>query len=138
MQQNGYTDQAHHIDNVIDRLGGRDNGLNVYPGIDGIQHVAAGVRYFRESDPPKLRPIRGGRVHSHVFNLSGDGVKEYERVASRAHSMAAAGKAVILCIDRQYDAAAKSWLVYLEWIEYFTYDLLYKSDYSIERTFRAR
>jgi len=103
--------------------GGKDRGFNIYPGIDGIPHRAKGVRYYKNNDPSSMRPKSGGQVRCMIFNM-GDAKDRvnFEQVVSRVYTMQQSGKAVVCAIDRQFVAEEKTWFVYYEWIESFTYD----------------
>ena len=52
-------------------------------------------------------------------------------VTSLAYSMAKQGKAVITSVERQFSQRTGSWLVFLEWIELFTYDSMSSRGHSV-------
>ena len=95
----------------------------VFHGAGDIPHRATGVRYYKNNDPQHMKPKTAGHVRCAIFDLSSDEQrKQYEATASLAYSFANHGRAAITAIDRQYNQQKGTWLVYLEWIEYYTYD----------------
>ena len=103
--------------------GGGEDRFNTYPGMDGIPHRAKGVRLYRKDDPARSQPQPGGQVRCMLFDISKPEEKQaYEKQASRIFTMAQQGKAVFCAIERNFDSGSGSMKVYVEWIEYYTYD----------------
>ena len=110
---------------IYDMAGDRKDRFSTFPGMDGVPHRATGVRYYKNKDPAHLQPNSAGRVHCEIFDISDPAQKErYELVSSLAYSMAKQGKAIVTSVDRQFNQQAGSWLIFLEWVELFTYDTM--------------
>lgn len=117
---------------IYDLADGRGDRFHTFPGRDGVPHRATGVRYYKEDDPAHMQPRSAGRTHCEVFDTGDPRQKErYEMITSLAYSMAKQGKAIITSVDRQFSPRTGSWLIFLEWIELFTYDPLSSRGHSV-------
>lgn len=108
---------------ALDFLSGQSNGQSLFPGLDDIPFVGSGSPLIKRNDPDSRQLRVGSRFHCAVFDVGDEEQrKEYERTLSVVYSLAASGRTAITNIDRQYDSSTRSWRVYLEWRENFTYD----------------
>lgn len=112
-------------------LGPQQDNFRTLPGINGIPHRSSGIRYYKNDDPAHLQPQAAGQVRCEMFNMSVPEEKlAYQVVCTRVHSMSRQGKATMTAIERNFDATTGAMLIYLEWIEEFTYDPVGPSSYS--------
>ncbi len=126
------------LNQVLYSLGGEEkNGFRTLPGIDGIPHRTRGpgTRFYKKDDPEHLQPQQGGQVRCRVFEVTNNEDRiDYEQTVSKIYTMAMGGKAKITSIDRQFCPDKSGWLIFIEWIEYFTYDSVGKHQRSEGQT----
>jgi len=112
-----------------------DDAFRTMQGIGGVPHRAPkrGVRMYKDDDPEHMRPQPGGQVSCAMFDIGNPNDRiAYEKTASRVFSMQQHGKAALFSVERVFDASKGSWIIYYEWVEYFTYDPTTKKSHRTE------
>lgn len=110
------------LDTLAEGSNGSGNGrVQVWPGVRGeIPH--------RGFNRPDLKDVEAGRLphgaqlYARKYDLSDDEqLVEYQRVLSRIMTHQMAGRMQMTHINRHWDDSKQSMVVYVEWLEYFTY-----------------
>jgi hypothetical protein len=106
------------------RINGSGNGsgeFNIWPGIDGaIPHRGFTQPDLKEHEAANL-PM-GAQVYVRQYDLSDETqLRNYEKVCSAVKTHAMAGRMQFTCVDRHWNTEKNCMVIYLEWIEYFTY-----------------
>lgn len=111
------------LNSFVFSMGGDQDRFNTYQGIDGIPHRAFAARPIKEDDPDRRRPQSAGQVGCETYDVSIPEEKlAYMRTVSRIYSLARQGKAMIVAHERQFIDEKRSWLIFFEWIEFYSYD----------------
>lgn len=105
----------------LDALSGQNS--QVYQGHDGVPHYGSNSLLVRERDPEKFKPKKAAKINCRIFKLSSnDDLEEYKLTVSKVYSASMQNSARIVAIDRRFDPETKNWIIYLEWMEFYTYD----------------
>ncbi len=104
-----------------------NQGLRMFWNRDSLPHVGVTAPMVRDSDPDSVkdRHMRtAAKVGCRMFRISGDedGQKEYAKFMSDLKTAHENDWAVITCLDRRWDEKTGEMVIFVEWMEPFTFD----------------
>lgn len=115
---NGKTQWGRLDPNLLDPTGGQVNERPILPGFEGLPFRGS-VPNIKETDPDHLQPQVGYKAHVEILDLSKP--KELERYRDVCQ-MITNGFGQISQERIEYNKTKKSWLIFIRWLEGYTYD----------------
>lgn len=90
----------------------------VLPGYDGLPFRGNAIPFLKEDDPASRQPQVSYEPHVWILDLSKqEDLDDYRSV----YQLVTNGSAIISAEERQYDADAKNWRIFLRWALVFTH-----------------
>lgn len=90
----------------------------ILPGYDGLPFRGNTVPFLKEDDPTSRQPQVSYEPHVWILDLSKtEDLDDYRAV----YQLVTNGSAIISAEERQYDAEAKNWRIFLRWALVFTH-----------------